>query len=96
MPDGLPGDGGTGALDAAAGRLRLMCGLSPLSVQPMPSTCAPSRPLMSKPALTVRLVLAWADDHHKRKGKYPTAYAGPVLARRAVRPELAEDRQRPA
>jgi hypothetical protein len=33
----------------------------------------------SAPALTVRKVLAWADAHCRRTGRWPTACSGPVL-----------------
>lgn len=29
--------------------------------------------------LTVSAILAWADAHHKRRGRWPHAYAGPVI-----------------
>jgi hypothetical protein len=35
---------------------------------------------LSGPALTEELILAWADDHHRRTGHYPKHNHGPVLA----------------
>ena len=32
------------------------------------------------PPLTYRLILNWADDHHRRTGQWPTDRSGPVLA----------------
>ena len=32
------------------------------------------------PPLTIARILEWADDHHRRTGKYPHAATGPVLA----------------
>lgn len=31
-----------------------------------------------KPPLTIRQILTWADAHHRRTGKWPTFYNGPV------------------
>jgi hypothetical protein len=31
-----------------------------------------------RPPLTVGLVLAWADDHHGRTGRWPSRSSGPV------------------
>ena len=41
-----------------------------------------ARHLLRLPPLTIRQILAWADVHHKRTGKWPTALAGPVSDRR--------------
>jgi hypothetical protein len=31
-----------------------------------------------RPPLTVKQILAWADAHHGRTGKWPSADAGPI------------------
>ncbi len=36
------------------------------------------RPKRFKPVLTIAQVLAWADAHHERTGKWPHAMSGPV------------------
>src|SRR4051794_28627525 len=35
---------------------------------------------LRKPPLTVKKILAWADDHRERTGSWPTVYCGEVLA----------------
>jgi hypothetical protein len=34
-----------------------------------------------RPPLTVAQILAWADSHHARTGRWPTTASGPVLGR---------------
>jgi len=34
----------------------------------------------NRPALTIKQILSWADDHHARTGKWPTHTSGTVLA----------------
>jgi hypothetical protein len=34
---------------------------------------------LRKQPLTIAQILAWVDDHHERRGKYPNADCGPVL-----------------
>ena len=36
------------------------------------------------PRLSVRQILAWADAHHRRTGKWPTGTSGPVLDRKGL------------
>jgi hypothetical protein len=31
-----------------------------------------------KPGLTIKDILAWADSHHRRRGKFPTMHSGVV------------------
>jgi hypothetical protein len=38
------------------------------------------RNIHSLPQLSLKQVLAWADDHHRRTGDWPSADSGPVLA----------------
>jgi hypothetical protein len=35
-------------------------------------------PRSDKPPLTVEQIIAWAEAHHRRTGKWPTAASGPV------------------
>jgi hypothetical protein len=37
------------------------------------------RNLSGLPRLTVRLILQWADAHHRRTGSWPTSESGPIL-----------------
>ncbi len=41
-----------------------------------------ARHLRRLPRLTIRQILAWADVHHQRTGKWPTATSGPLRDRR--------------
>jgi hypothetical protein len=40
----------------------------------------PNAPPHPPPSLTLARILSWVDDHYKRSGKHPNAYAGLVMA----------------
>lgn len=40
----------------------------------------PPRSGAVRPPLTIAQILAWADDHYARTGRWPTAASGPILA----------------
>ena len=42
----------------------------------------PKRPAVPRPALTIARILAWADDHRRQKGRWPTLNSGPIAGTR--------------
>jgi hypothetical protein len=36
------------------------------------------RPGRRRPPLSIKQIMAWADDHHRRTGRWPTSVSGPV------------------
>jgi hypothetical protein len=41
--------------------------------------CGKPRKRLRRPPLTIEQILAWADEHHRRTGKWPTSVAGLVV-----------------
>ncbi len=41
--------------------------------------CGKPRKRLRRPPLTIEQILAWADEHHRRTGQWPTSVSGPVV-----------------